>query len=194
MKKLLSVAAAASVAAVGFAPAPALAQEAFIGEIRYFAGNFAPRGWAFCDGQILQISQHTALFSILGTTYGGDGRSTFALPDARGRMMVHEGQGPGLSNRRLGQRAGSERHTLNQAQLPAHTHAATADASTERPRASAANTEVKLAPKGAMSSGAAPKVAVDVATTGGSQPVDHMPPYVTTNCIIAMVGIYPSRS
>ncbi len=96
--------------------------EPFIGEIRMFAGNFAPRSWAFCDGQLLSISQNTALFSILGTTYGGDGVTTFALPDARGRVLVHQGQGPGLSNYPLGQKAGSEQSPVT---LPPHSHGIT---------------------------------------------------------------------
>ncbi|TCL10321.1 microcystin-dependent protein [Roseivirga ehrenbergii] len=96
----------------------------FLGEIVMFAGNFAPRGWAFCDGQLMAISQNTALFSILGTTYGGDGRTTFALPDLRGRAAIHPGTGPGLSNYRLGQRGGVETVTLNQLQIPSHSHIA----------------------------------------------------------------------
>jgi microcystin-dependent protein len=92
----------------------------FVGEIRMFAGNFAPRGWAFCNGQLIPISQNTALFSLLGTTYGGDGRSTFALPDLRGRVPLHAGQGSGLSDYPLGSRGGSEQVVLTTAQLPAH--------------------------------------------------------------------------
>jgi microcystin-dependent protein len=99
------------------------AGDPFIGEIAWFAGNFAPRGWAFCDGQLLAISSNPALFSILGTTYGGDGRTTFGLPDARGRSLVHAGQGSGLSNRTLGAMFGTETETLlNQNQMPVHTH------------------------------------------------------------------------
>ena len=101
--------------------------EPFIGEIRIFGFNFAPRGWALCDGQLLPISQNSALFSLLGTIYGGDGRTTFALPDLRGRAALHEGTGPGLSPRQLGQRSGSETNTLTVNQLPPHTHQARAD-------------------------------------------------------------------
>lgn len=102
-----------------------MAQEGyFIGEIRMFGGNFAPRGWALCDGQLLAISQNTALFSILGTTYGGDGRTTFALPDLRGRLAMHAGTGPGLSTRKLGARTGLETNTLNINQLAFHNHLA----------------------------------------------------------------------
>ncbi len=94
----------------------------FIGQINLFAGNFAPRGWAFCDGQLLPINQNEALFSLLGTMYGGDGRTTFALPDLRGRTPVHPGSGPGLTNRRLGERLGLEDYALTVGQLPSHTH------------------------------------------------------------------------
>jgi microcystin-dependent protein len=98
---------------------------AFLGEVKWFAGNFAPRGWAFCDGQLLSIAQHSALFSILGTTYGGDGRQNFALPDARGRAILHEGSGPGLSPRTLGQKAGQQAVALNVSQMPNHDHTIT---------------------------------------------------------------------
>jgi microcystin-dependent protein len=96
--------------------------EPFIAEIRIFAGNFAPRGWAFCDGQLLPISQNTALFSLIGTTYGGDGRTTTALPNLQGRAPMHPGRGPGLTERRLGQKGGVETVTLSEAQMPNHNH------------------------------------------------------------------------
>ena len=96
--------------------------EPFIAEIRIFAGNFAPRGWAFCDGQLLQISQNTALFSLVGTTYGGDGRTTFGLPNLKGRAPMHAGGGPDLTERRLGQSGGAETVTLTEADMPTHTH------------------------------------------------------------------------
>ena len=96
--------------------------EPFIAEIRIFAGNFAPRNWAFCDGQLLPIAQNTALFSLIGTTYGGDGRTTTALPNLKGRVPMHPGRGPGLTERRLGQRGGTETITLAQSQMPNHTH------------------------------------------------------------------------
>ena len=106
----------------------AYAQEPFIGEIRMFAGNFAPRGWAFCDGQLLDIASNNALFAILGTTYGGDGRTTFALPDLRGRVVIGPGTGPGLSSRRLGEKGGEERVVLNTLQIPSHTHTVNVEA------------------------------------------------------------------
>ena len=123
-RKSTLIAAALTVATtLSFAPQSGRAQEAFIGEIRFFGGTFAPRGWALCNGQLLAISSNQALFSLLGTTYGGDGRTTFALPDARGRAMIHAGQGPGLSSRPLGQTGGNETNTLTAAQMPAHSHA-----------------------------------------------------------------------
>src|SRR3954467_10025114 len=100
--------------------------EPFIGEVRMFGGNFAPRGWAFCNGQLLSISQNTALFSLLGTTYGGNGQTTFALPNLQGRVPMHVGQGPGLTNRTQGEVAGTETHTLNANEMPVHTHTARA--------------------------------------------------------------------
>jgi len=103
-------------------PSAARAQDAYLGEIRFVAFDFAPRGWASCDGQLLPIAQNTALFALIGTYYGGDGRVTFALPDMRGRLFMHFGTGPGLSPRSLGERAGAESHTLTVGEMPAHTH------------------------------------------------------------------------
>ncbi len=140
------------------------AQDPLIGEVKMFAGNFAPRGWAFCDGQILAISQHTALFSLLGTTYGGDGRTTFALPDLRGRVPVHAGTGPGLTPKSLGQKGGSERIAVDKASLPS------------KPSKKLTNaTSV-------------------VASSSDAKEVSIMQPYTTVNYIIALNGIYPSRN
>lgn len=170
--------------------------EPFIGEVQWFAGNFAPRGWALCDGQLLSVASNSALFSILGTTYGGDGRTTFALPDVRGRVIIHQGQGPGLSNRYLGSKAGSESETLTANQMPAHSHtlqasggAATAITPTGNVLASPGRTRL-------YDSGTA-NVNMDAAAitaTGGSQAHNNMQPYTTLNCIIALQGIYPSRN
>ena len=125
MKHLISVIRPAGVMIILMAglSTPAAGQEAFLGEIRWVGFNFAPRGWAECNGQLMAISQNTALFSLLGTTYGGNGQTTFALPDLRGRVMVHTGMGPGLSNRDLGEVGGAEAHTLSVTELPAHDHA-----------------------------------------------------------------------
>lgn len=122
MSRLIMVAFAAIVSILPVTAQQAHAQQAMIGEIKFFGGNFAPRDWAFCDGQLLAISQNTALFSVLGTTYGGDGRSTFALPDMRGRSPVHAGRGPGLNPVALGQRGGRENITLALNELPQHAH------------------------------------------------------------------------
>ncbi|MBU1431758.1 tail fiber protein [Myxococcota bacterium] len=167
--------------------------EPFIGEICIFGGNFAPRGWAFCDGQLLPIAQNAALFSILGTTYGGDGRTTFALPDLRGRLACHPGRGPGLTERRLGQAFGAETITLQEAQIPSHSHGVPASAQP----ASDANPRAGLpavtpdATYGAPSGGA--MNAASVAPSGGGQAHDNLQPFLVVNYIIALQGLYPSR-
>ena len=172
--------------------------EPFLGEIYLSGINFAPRGYAICAGQILSIAQNTALFSLLGTTYGGNGQTTFALPDLRGRVPVGQGQGPGLANKTLGEVAGVEAVTLIATQMPAHTHPLKAvkevgDAS-DPTNALLANTgaldrEYKSTPgtSTTMSSAA-------IGVTGGSQPHDNMPPYLVLNMYIAMEGIFPSRN
>ena len=176
-------------------PKSADAQEAFIGEIKLFAGNFAPRDWAFCNGQLLQISQNAALFSILGTTYGGDGITTFALPDLRGRVPLHPGSGPGLSSYLLGQKGGQENVTLNTAQMPKHNHdliASSRNATSRRPKGrllSKSNKKIYLR--------SGPNVMMDMAAiseVGEDQPHENMQPYLGLNYIIALVGVYPSRN
>lgn len=172
--------------------------EPFIAEIRIFAGNFAPRGWAFCDGQLLPISQNTALFSLIGTTYGGDGRTTTALPNLQGRAPMHPGRGPGLTDRRLGQRGGVESVTLSEAQMPNHNH--TFNASSDTGEQGTLNSNVSLGRSGggtlyqtdtnanlaALADGA-------LDATGGGGPHNNMQPFLTMNFIIALVGLYPSR-
>jgi microcystin-dependent protein len=167
--------------------------EPFIGMIVQFAGNFAPKGWALCDGTMLPISQNTALFSILGTTYGGDGVTIFKLPDLRGRACIHPGQAPGLSNYNLGQAGGAESVTLLVSNMPAHSHAVTAVTTndgaitpTGNLLAGASVYTAKLAPDTTMS-------AQMIASTGGSQPVSVMQPFLAINWIIATEGYYPSR-
>ncbi|MDF2178068.1 tail fiber protein [Aliiglaciecola sp. CAU 1673] len=164
----------------------------FIAEVRIFAGNFAPRGWAFCDGQLLPIAQNTALFSLIGTTYGGDGRTTAALPNLQGRAPMHPGRGPGLTDRRLGERVGIETVTLTEAQIPNHSHTLVAfsDATASSP-----STSVGLG--AAPMYGAGTQVAMDsdiVGATGGNQAHNNMQPYLGINFIIALQGLYPSRS
>ncbi len=176
--------------------------EPFIAEVRIFAGNFAPRGWAFCNGQLLPISQNTALFSLIGTTYGGDGRTTTALPDLQGRAAMHPGRGPGLTNRRLGERGGTTTVTLTEAQMPNHNHSLMADNNpgnfggggpdTANPvnhhMANTTSTGQFYAdgssnPVGMNSSG----------ETGGSLAHNNLQPLIAINFIIALVGLYPSR-
>lgn len=183
--------------------------EPFIGEIIMFGGNFAPRGWALCDGQLLPISQNSALFSILGTTYGGDGRTTFALPDLRGRAALHPGSAPGLTPRRLGEKLGTETNTLQTANLPAHNHSGSVQVSSANATKSAAEAGDSIAAPGTGSSrsftptegfnSAAPNVKLGGATvatnnTGGGQSVNNMQPSLGVNFIIALQGTYPSRS
>jgi microcystin-dependent protein len=169
--------------------------EPFIGEIIMFGGNFAPRGWAFCQGQLLSIAQNTALFSILGTTYGGNGQTTFALPDMRGRYPMQPGQGPGLSPRTLGEQGGTETVTLISTQMPAHNH--TLNASAEEAGAKNPNGMV-LATTTAPAYIASPidttlnPAAIGVA--GGSQPHNNMSPFLCVNFLIALEGIFPSRN
>jgi microcystin-dependent protein len=169
----------------------------FLAEIRIFPFNFAPKGWAFCNGQILPISQNTALFSLLGTTYGGDGKSTFALPDLQGRAAMHPGQGPGLSLHDLGETGGSETVTLLQTEIPAHSHACRASSdpgelqgpSPTRTIARSANGFAYVA--GPANVAMAPQV---LPPAGGDQPHNNMQPYLTFNFCIAMQGIFPPRS
>ena len=169
--------------------------EPFVGEIRMFAGNFAPRGWAFCDGQLLAVSQNDALFSLLGTIYGGDGRTTFGLPDLRGRIPLHQGTGPGLSPRRLGSKGGSENVTLTTNQLASHTHDFNANKAAATGSAPQGKVLADPAP-GRLFRNAAQNVSLassSIANTGGTQPHTNLMPTLCINFIIALVGIYPSR-
>lgn len=209
IKKLSCGVAAAAMAFGGMAVPQASAQsEPFLGQITWFGGNFAPRGWAFCDGQLLAISSNTALFSILGTVYGGDGRTTFALPDARGRSLVHPGNGPGLSQVRLGERGGSEMTTLTTANMPNHNHTATVDATlhattqagtenipTGRLLADDDRDRIYAAgPADTTMSSEAITATATIGNNGSSVPFNHRSPYVSANCIIALQGIFPSRN
>ena len=166
--------------------------EPFIGEIKLFAGNFAPRGYAFCSGQLLPISQNTALFSILGTIYGGDGRSTLGLPNLVDRVPMHPGNGPGLSSRRLGERSGTNEVTLQSANLPAHSHGMRANDSAANSASAngnrAANAVMYADPGNLMNMGAS------TSDAGGSEPHENRQPFLKINFIIALQGIFPSRS
>lgn len=170
--------------------------EPFIAEIRIFAGNFAPRGWAFCNGQLLPVAQNTALFSLIGTTYGGDGRTTTALPNLQGRAPMHPGQGPGLTARRLGESGGSDGITLSEAQMPSHTHTAAVHGQpgdqadpAGRSLAASGDGSVYASAQNLISMGASA-----VTAAGGGQPHNNMQPFLALNFIIALVGLYPSRS
>lgn len=175
--------------------------EPFIAEIRIFAGNFAPRSWAFCDGQLLPVSQNTALFSLIGTTYGGDGRTTTALPNLQGRSPMHPGRGPGLTPRRLGEQTGVERVTLTEAQIPSHNHTARAYTGAGTNDLAPSST-TSLARNGfgdniytTATTGALEDLSSEaVSTTGGSQAHTNLQPFLTMNFIIALQGLYPSRS
>lgn len=169
--------------------------EPFVGEIRMFAGNFAPRGWAFCDGQLLAVSQNDALFSLFGTIYGGDGRTTFGLPDMRGRIPLHQGSGPGLSPRRLGAKAGEENVTLTVNQLASHSHdlnASKQPANQASPmgRVLAAGVGVRFYRSQAQDVDMASTM---VANTGGSRSHTNLMPALCVNFIVSLFGIYPSR-
>ncbi|MEL7059703.1 MAG: tail fiber protein [Acidobacteriota bacterium] len=168
--------------------------EPFVAEIRIFAGNFAPRGWAFCNGQLLPISQNTALFSLIGTTYGGDGRTTTALPNLKGRAPMHPGRGPGLTSRRLGQRGGVEMVTLSEAQMPSHTHGLIGSgedgASTNPARQYiGAGNDMFRAPSNLASMADA-----SMPSAGGSQAHNNLQPFLVLTFIIALVGLYPRQS
>jgi microcystin-dependent protein len=175
----------------------------FVAEIRIFPFNFAPQGWAFCDGQLLPISQNTALFSLLGTTYGGDGKSTFALPNLQGRAPLHPGQSPGGSLFDLGQQAGEEAVTLISTQIPAHSHFLNANngaATTANPVGGAYAQGAWNAPPNSgtvnIYTTAAPDTALAptaIAIAGSSLPHNNMQPYLTLNFCIALQGVFPAR-
>jgi microcystin-dependent protein len=169
-----------------------MAENPFIGSIAMFAGNFAPTGWALCNGQLLAISQNTALFSILGTTFGGDGTSNFALPDLQGRVPVHAGQGTGLSLYDLGESGGAETVALTEAQLPAHTHTANAGGTQTTNSPSNAIPAQNGAYTTGSPSGTMATDAIGATGSGGAHP--NIQPFLAVNFIIALVGIFPPRS
>ena len=171
--------------------------EPYIGEIRMFGGNFAPKGWAFCDGTLMSVSENQALFSLLGTVYGGDGRTTFGLPDLRGRIPIHAGSGPGLTTRNLGTKSGDETVTLTADNLPSHTHAwyasttsATASSPTGNVTASDLASDIysdSTSPTATMNASAIANYA------GGGTSHANIMPFQCVNFIIALIGLYPSR-
>lgn len=168
----------------------------FVAEIRIFPFNFAPKGWAWCDGQLLPISQNTALFSLLGTTYGGDGKSNFALPDMQGNAPMHPGQGPGLSLHDLGETGGSETVTLLESEIPAHSHAyraSAADATTRIAAGQQPATTLGLSLYGPSPANVSLSP-IAIAPAGGDQPHNNMQPYLTFYFNIALQGVYPPRT
>lgn len=173
--------------------------EPFIGMIQIFGFNFAPRGWAFCQGQLLPIAQNTALFSLLGTMYGGNGQTTFGLPDLRGRVPMGFGQGQGLSPRNIGELSGTETVTLNTTQMPAHNHAMMASGDGQS-IGNAGGNSLGSVGRGAGANIYAPGATNQVnmgsptSMTGGSQPHNNLQPYLVMNYCIALEGIFPSRN
>src|SRR5829696_2405278 len=170
----------------------------FVAEIRIFPFNFAPKGWAWCDGQLLPLSQNTALFSLLGTTYGGNGKSNFALPDLQGRAPMHPGQGPGLSLHDLGETGGSETVTLLESEIPSHSHAIfthgqdPADLGSPTPNRALARTNRGF---GYTTAAALTFMAPEtLAPAGGDQPHNNMQPYLTFYFCIALQGVFPPRT
>jgi microcystin-dependent protein len=172
----------------------------FIAEIRITPFNFAPKGWALCNGQLLPISQNTALFSLLGTTYGGNGTSNFALPNLQGAAPLQAGQGAGLSLRDLGESGGEQTVTLLDTEIPAHTHTVSTKAAPGDQNSPVGHlpAEARIGrqpvPQYSASGGGAPMGAAALTTAGGNQPHNNMPPYLTLNFIIALQGVFPARS
>ena len=168
----------------------------FLAEIRIFAGNFAPTGWALCNGQLLPISQNTALFSLLGTSYGGDGKSTFALPNLQGAAPMHHGQGAGLSERFIGEQGGEPNVTLLQTEMPAHSHALNGTNQLQQLPDPAAHAAARANANAYVQNPASytqlnPQA---IGPTGGGQPHNNMPPYLGLTFIIALQGVFPARS
>jgi microcystin-dependent protein len=175
--------------------------EPFIGEIRMVGFNFAPRGWALCNGQLLSIAQNTALFSLLGTTYGGNGQTTFALPDLRGRVPLHQGQGPGLTPRTIGESSGTETVTLLSSQMPAHNHTLAAFNSPGSLDTPTGNVIANIVDPNTGGPATLFSATADttmnpasIGISGGNQPHENMQPYLCVNFVIALEGIFPSRN
>ena len=169
--------------------------EPFVGEIRMFAGNFAPRSWALCDGQLLAISQNQSLFSLLGTIYGGDGRTTFGLPDLRSRIPVHAGTGPGMSFRRLGSKSGSESVTLASTQLPSHTHALQGSSDSATTPDPSGNVFARSSGDAYGSDFSASNMnGAALGSRGGGRAHTNLMPSQAVNFIVALFGVYPSRN
>jgi microcystin-dependent protein len=200
MQKLKKMVLSGVLAIILSMPSIALAgSEPFVGEIMMFGSNFCPRGWANLDGQLLPINQNDALFSLLGTTYGGDGRTTFGLPDLRGRVPLHVGQGPGLTNKNLGAKGGTEKHTLTISEMPKHQHGLNASkgrGSQPVPTGNLLATQSRKTPiyATAKRGGLTPMHKAAVGPVGKSQAHNNMPPFLTIRFCIAVQGVYPSRN
>ena len=171
----------------------------FLAEITLFAGNFAPRGWAFCNGGFIAISQNTALFSLLGTTYGGNGITTFGLPDLQGRLPMHFGQGPGLSSHVLGEKGGAEAITLTTSQMPAHTHAVNIGTGGAADNANPVGRYPATPASGSPYTGVggaqmAPGTGTSLASSGGGLPHNNLMPSLCVTFIIATQGVFPARN
>jgi microcystin-dependent protein len=172
----------------------------FVAEIRIFPFNFPPKGWAFCDGQLMALSQNTALFSLLGTTYGGDGKSNFALPNMQGNAPMHPGQGPGLSLHDLGETGGSETESLLESEIPNHSHSMMAinlvadQAAPDPTRGVARSVNVTAYVAGSTNPPLVPMNSMMIAPAGGNQPHNNLMPYLTLNFCIALQGVYPPRT
>jgi microcystin-dependent protein len=168
---------------------------AYVGEIRMFAGNFAPAGWMFCEGQALPISENETLFQLIGTTYGGDGESTFNLPNLASRIPLHMGTGPDGTTYQIGEQAGTEQETLTMYQIPSHMHVQTASTNLSTAAYTSANGVLGAGQKiYTGNGGGAPMAANAVGPTGGNQPHDNMSPYLCINFIISLFGIFPSQA
>lgn len=170
----------------------------FVAEIRIFPFNFAPKGWAWCDGQLMPLSQNTALFSLLGTTYGGNGKSNFALPDLQGRAPMHPGQGPGLSLHDLGETGGSETVTLLESEIPSHSHTPRASSDDGDLKAPTNTRVLARSTNGSLyqnsDAGIQPMSAQALTSAGGDQPHNNMQPYLTFYFCIALQGVFPPRT
>ncbi len=171
--------------------------EPFVGQLKMFAGNFAPRGFAFCDGQLLRVSQNQALFSLLGTIYGGDGRTTFGLPDLRGRIPIHQGSGPGLTPRQIGSKGGGETETVTEGQLPPHVHILQSNTQAGQEgnpnNAVPAQATVFVYDRNPLATGLRSLAANSITSVGGSQPHTNLQPFLCIHFIIALFGVFPSR-
>lgn len=199
MRRALVFLAALGLLGAGVSPTSARAGvDPFIGELMLFGGSFCPRGWAEADGQLVNVASNEALFSIYGTLYGGDGRTTFGLPDLRGRVPLHTGRGPGLSNRVQGSRGGQEAVTLTESEIASHAHAlvGTPEVATERtPGGKLLASKERISQYSSTQPGTLVELAPEsIAPAGGSQPHDNMPPYLTLRWCVALTGVFPSRN